>query len=87
MIQQRIFPQTKRKNKILKLIFKKFQKKRNSLVFYRTPKLVPIFELNQSKKTICDPASTLNRLRKFFELFLSDGLNSEFAYTFGLKDA
>ncbi len=34
----------------------------------------------------CDPASTLNRLRKFFELFLSDGLSFEFAYTFGLKN-
>ena len=34
-----------------------------------------------------DPVSTLYRLREFFELFLSDGLNSEFAYSFGLKDA
>ncbi len=36
--------------------------------------------------TLGDPVSTLNRLQKFFELFLSDGLNSEFSYTFGLKN-
>lgn len=34
-----------------------------------------------------DPLSILNRLREFFKLFLQNGLNSEFAYTFGLKDA
>lgn len=34
----------------------------------------------------CDPLSILNRLNKFFELFLDDGLNSEFAYLFGLKN-
>ena len=37
--------------------------------------------------TRCEPLSTLNRLQRFFNLFLSDGLNSEFAYLFGLKDA
>lgn len=35
---------------------------------------------------ICEPLSTLNRLEEFFELFLRDGLNSEFAYLFGLRD-
>ncbi len=35
----------------------------------------------------CEPSDILHRLDKFFKLFLSDGLNSEFAYAFGLKDA
>jgi len=34
-----------------------------------------------------DPSDILHRLGEFFKLFLSDGLNSEFAYQFGLKDA
>ncbi len=33
-----------------------------------------------------DQLSTLNRLREFCELFLSDGLNSEFAYQLGLQN-
>lgn len=40
----------------------------------------------QPSRHFGDPASTLNRLKEFFKLFLSDGLNSEFAYAFGLKD-
>lgn len=35
----------------------------------------------------CDPDDILYRLDEFFGLFLSEGLNSEFAYQFGLKDA
>lgn len=40
-----------------------------------------------AKSDLGDPASTLNRLKEFFELFLQNGLNSEFAYQFGLKNA
>ena len=32
------------------------------------------------------PDDILHRLNKFFNLFLSDSLNSEFAYQFGLKN-
>lgn len=46
-----------------------------------------IFQKSEARSEICEPACTLNRLREFCELFLSDGLNSEFAYTFSLKDA
>ena len=34
-----------------------------------------------------EPDDILHRLEEFIELFLSNGLNSEFAYTFGLKNA
>lgn len=34
----------------------------------------------------CEPDDILHRLEEFFKLFLQDGLNSEFAYLFGLKD-
>ena len=33
-----------------------------------------------------DPDDILHRLEEFFKLFLSDGLNSEFSYQFGLKN-
>lgn len=39
------------------------------------------------KNKVGDPLSTLNRLEGFFKLFLQKGLSSEFAYTFGLRDA
>jgi len=57
---------------------------------FSNSRLSPAFNLiNQSapkNSNAGDPASTLNRLREFLELFLSDGLNSEFAYQFGLKN-
>lgn len=36
---------------------------------------------------VSEPNDILHRLREFSKLFLSDGLNSEYAYLFGLKDA
>src|SRR3989344_7574056 len=33
-----------------------------------------------------EPYEILHRLDEFFKLFLSDGLNSEYFYLFGLKD-
>ena len=65
--------------------------RKHKIIFSDTAPLKLCIGLNQVFKQyqfqFSDPASTLNRLRKFFELFLSNGLNSEFAYQFGLKDA